>query len=427
MFILDKHIEDGYAPIVYDAKGGSKGETANAKDLRSVSKISEVPGYASSGSFHANITSLDIKPGKKDGATLTWNRMPDGCCILDNPLGFVEYDGGYRISNTTTEGGDGDILGSYDAEWGKTEGPAVVTGRIYNWRRTVSGLLGGSYVVKVLRIGASEAETSVSECAKYMIGCEVSGRSDWYNNAGVNLNEFDGRSFWNGRESKSYRAAWDGSKTNLYRATDYDDYVWKTVRLIAIPTGEVARLEPMEVSVGKKEKPALSSLRLSAAAEVSYELDGRALGTGQRNGGTIAVDLSEWWGDIALGNHTLIVRAKKNGYETASRIEFEKVTSLLHVQGKPAPFDDMPSMCRMADSVVVPSGATIVREVTNNGNDATPTWEVYEGGSHTFANKTKQTGRWGLNWRIRIDNAKGAGVAKVSTGVALGVVTKKGV
>lgn len=421
MFILDKHLQVGYATIDWTpgwkVNFGEQNPSRRTSDLTSADHFSNVREFFCSGqsyyTYGPKLYGIDVSmtPGNNNG--LHWNRMADGALVMDrvlavcasmiHPIGNVDFNG----------------------DWGKTEGPSFGNGtgnycHWFSWKRTITDFGGAPFVIKVVRTGTNSSEQASDETQKYVYGSGDRSDETW-NAAGS-----PAAAWTDARLNASGSACGAATASGRSSASKYPS--WSsgyTPRLIAIPTGSVPTITPMETSLGVITEPTTVPLSVAYASTVTVYVDGsqKSQQTGQTS---VSVNLSTYWDELSLGSHEVTVTAEANGYKTGARIRFAKSTSMVSAMGKPQSFGDMPTMCYMADNLTVPANATAVREVCNNGNDADPTWEVYEGDGHHFSNDQKTATDWALNWRIGIDNSLGTSQARINTGVNMGVLVKGG-
>lgn len=118
------------------------------------------------------------------------------------------------------------------------------------------------------------------------------------------------------------------------------------------------------------------------------------------------------------GKRTLTVTVGPNVYTPTVEI----IPNAMSIQGRPMSRDDKPKRCSIVKSVVLSAGATESWEVTNNGNDVSPTWEPYEGDSHVFTNATKTAEKWAVNWRCVIGGESATARSKIIKQVGLAVI-----
>lgn len=196
----------------------------------------------------------------------------------------------------------------------------------------------------------------------------------------------------------------------------------KTVRLVAYPTTTAPTFSVDIIDLGPITEPKLVPASISSVSSVTGTIDGGGQKTFTVSGGAAQVDLSQWWDSIGMGAHTVLLRSTLNGIQSGCKITFTKSTDLVSITTATYSSARRPASCRLIGNLVVPSGAVLTQEVTNNGNDASPTWEAYTGTEHFFSNETKTASQWGLAARVSIDNGKGSAVAEIKDSLAMGVV-----
>ena len=125
------------------------------------------------------------------------------------------------------------------------------------------------------------------------------------------------------------------------------------------------------------------------------------------------------WLKLANGKHTLKITAT-DGFDTVTRVvTFTRVINKMVVQRTtPISASTMPTRIIVTLVKNVPYNAKVKVEVCNNGFDTAPVWEefsTYDAGlAHTFSNKTKTAGQWGVNIRVTVDRNGGEGACYIS-------------
>ena len=197
-------------------------------------------------------------------------------------------------------------------------------------------------------------------------------------------------------------------------------------RLVAIPNGSVPTLTPIETDLGIITDPTTVTVQMAGTPTVTAKLDGSRTVQVSTSTGNFTVNLSTVWSDVSYGDHEIICVAEQNGYKTGARIRFTKSAGAVMVTTVPHNSANRPASCRLVGNLVVPTGAVLTQEVTNNGNDASPTWETYTGNEHFFTNESKTASQWGLAARVSIDNGDGNAVAEIKDSLAMGVLYEGG-
>ncbi len=125
---------------------------------------------------------------------------------------------------------------------------------------------------------------------------------------------------------------------------------------------------------------------------------------------------------IKSGSHTLTLRAMaNNGRYNDSTLRYVKKSRSIDVAGKPSEQDAMPTRCAVVKAEVLGRGATSEWMVCNNALDDLPAWEVYAGGDHVFANKSKTAAKWAVAWKCKIDGTKATEKSALLKSVAMAV------
>lgn len=340
-------------------------------------------------------------------SVLVWNRMADGTLVTVDPLN-VSFENSTRVSvgtNVESRWGDGDQPSQWES-WNP-----------YLWSVTTN-FLGGAYKIRTLRVGASAEAIQRLEAKKYIVNSKDS--KAW----GKNATSHDHGAATQGSSSFGWGMVMPPSTVGNAGSSDLGGPLESEypIRLIATPTGSVPTVTPVETSLGTVTEPTTVSLTVAAPANLTVYVDEVSKVTESVAAGTYQLALSDYWSDMSLGAHTVKVIAEANGYKAGARVRLSKSTSSVVVMGKPHTTKSMATMCTIADNLTVPEGATVTREVCNNANDPSPTWEVYEGDEHSFENLVKASDDWAVNWRIGIDNSGGSTQARISTGVGMGVL-----
>lgn len=404
MFIIDKGLKGGGGDVL------SRVSDASSR-IRQQQYGNYVNSYTFVGGEYDNgnldrwmVYDMTFDPGR---SVLAWNRMADGTLVTVDPLN-VSFKESLRVAvgaNVENSWGDN----KQDSDWQRWNP--------YRWS-VDTNFLGGSYKIRTLRVGASSEAIQRLEGKKYIVNSNDS--KAWGKNAESHDHgaaSQDSSSFgWGTVTPPSTVSHAGSSELGWHLESEY------TIRLIATPTGSVPTVTPVETSLGTVTEPATVSLTVAAPADLTVYVDEVSKVTESVAAGTYQLALSDYWSDMSLGSHTVKVIAEGNGYKAGARVQFSKSTSSVVVMGKPHTTKSMATMCTIADNLTVPEGATVTREVCNNANDPSPTWEVYEGDEHSFENLEKASDDWAVNWRIGIDNSGGSTQARISTGVGMGVL-----
>lgn len=185
------------------------------------------------------------------------------------------------------------------------------------------------------------------------------------------------------------------------------------LRLIAIPDAYWATLAAKKADLGKKTGAFSFDVTLGHKTDATVPefiaivggksvVNEKAAKVGAKR---IAIDKATFDG-LPVGKNTISVKAKNAaGHVTEASVTFTKVDAFVELRGKPVEHDGMPRKCAIVKSEVLGRGATSSWWVSNNAADASPTWEVYAGGIHEFANKSKTAAKWAVAWKCSIGGA----------------------
>ena len=110
--------------------------------------------------------------------------------------------------------------------------------------------------------------------------------------------------------------------------------------------------------------------------------------------------------------------SKLPAYSAAVKIA---IGDVLEFTTLPAEWSEKPDRIDVKLKATVDKAATMSLWVTNNANDASPTWESYElGAYHIFENKTKTADKWATAVKVKITAGESTGeisVSDIATGV----------
>lgn len=405
MFVLTKDLRDA-----------TLGVTSGGSEMGSFTKDPVPQPESVNGSYyslpsHSTYTRMLgawwVSSGGSGGNRLRWNRMADGALISHAPVGVMSRCADFMDTAT---------FHVYDwASVNKDDHRAVERYGGNLWMQWTNATIdGGAYKCAVARLGAG----SQYEYDKYIAPC----KSDF---------EFPSNYVYDGWGSGNYMPSGEYTPRRIYNGTLQDqgldnDYSLKmTWLVVATPTGSAPTLTPIETDLGTITEPKQVMIQMAGTPTVSAKLDGSQTVQVSTSAGNFTVNMSTIWSDVSYGNHEIICVAEQNGYKTGARIRFNKSASAVMVTTKPHSSANRPTSCRLIGSIVVPTGAVLTQEVTNNGNDDAPTWEPYTGTEHFFKNATKTASQWGLAARVSIDNGEGNAVAEIKNSLAMGVVYGK--
>lgn len=224
---------------------------------------------------------------------------------------------------------------------------------------------------------------------------------------------------------KGYAAVGIESEESNYRSS------WQ-LRFKLVPAGDAAVITIDNRDLGVVTKCPVITLNLSNAANVTVFADDVEKGTFAAIAGDNqwSADSFDIWDSMADSEETNITfqAISDDGYKTYERVSFTKKYSEIKISGNTVSLEKRPASCTVVSATSTPTGSTVSFEVTNNGNDETPTWETYSGDTHVFENTTKTAEKWGLNWKMHIDagNATTANNAEAYNQIALGVLFDEG-
>lgn len=361
-----------------------------------------------------------------DGASvIRWHRLSDGALVMSEDLGVRlpidwSYSGGNSLSNDS--GFDGSY-GIYTTNAGSTGGISVggtsPGAPIYSIEGD-STINGAKYKTRIMRIGYTDAEKQRAEYNKYLVS---TGIGNWRAQAAtVPIAEYRIAGYSN-IKYYSYCPRIDRGSV-VANSVERNSFL--ALRLVATPAGSVPTLTPDDTDLGIITEPKTVTIQMAGSPIVTAKVDGSVNLPVTTAVGNFTVDLSEVWSSIGYGDHTVICVAEQNGYKTGARIRFTKSASAVMVTTKPHSSAARPASCRLVSNLVVPTGAILTQEVTNNGNDASPTWEAYTGNEHFFENAEKTASQWGLAARVSINNSDGNAVAEIKDSLAMGVLYEGG-
>lgn len=364
-----------------------------------------------SGSPHTNMMGgWWVKAGGSGNNRLRWNRMADGVLISHAPVGVASRCADFMGTATFQL-----------TDWASVNNDSHRAVERYGgnlWMQySTANIDGGAYKCAVARLGSG----SQYEYDKYISPCI----SDFSLPTVSTPIVFDG---WGSSKPmpNTYSPRKIRAKKIVSGSPNADYNVVMTWMIVAVPTGSAPTLTPIETDLGIITEPTSVTIQAAGTPSVSAKLDGSQTVQVSTSTGNFTVDLSTVWSGMSYGDHEIICVAEQNGYKTGARIRFTKSASAVMVTTKPHSSAARPASCRLVGNLVVPTGAVLTQEVTNNGNDASPTWEVYTGNEHFFSNETKTASQWGLAARVRIDNSDGNAVAEIKDSLAMGVLYEGG-
>ena len=403
MFVLDKGIRDCTFGIAY------RDSYFNDRTQAQISFPEDKNKYTSFFSGADYFEGWWVSSGGSGNYRMYWNRMADGTMISSRCMPV-------RFEFSATKGTSTNVL----EEWATVNNDSHTdVGNNPAWDNySTATISGAQYKCGIARLGVG----SQYEADKYItsVGLDefefpvtpVMGGIEIYDAYGSH-NSISG----------SYEPRYIFN--NNVGTGSIRDSSEMTFLVVAYPTGSVPTLTPVENNIGTIFEPQQVSVQVSGSPSMTATLDGTTPVTPQVSSGQVTVNLQDVWDTVGYGKHEIVITATQNGYKTGSRITFDKSASSVIVETKPYVTDSKPVSCRLVSDVVVPSGAVLTQEVTNNGNDENPTWEEYEGGNHVFANNEMASGHWGVAARVSINNSLGTSQAEIRDSLAMGVVFKE--
>ena len=422
MFILDKDVVAGRATLegcrAYAGKKWTYNIPSSNKNASYVVPSGTISGYEDGDrpcAFYCT-----------DGASvIRWHRLSDGTLVMSEDMGLrMPLDWSYSQQNSlSNDPGFDDEYGIYVTDAESTGGISVggMSAGAPIFSIAGDSTIGGAkYKTRVMRIGYTSAEQQRAEYNKYMVS---TGVNNWRaQGATVAIAEYRVAGFSN----ITYYGSCPRIENGAINTGSVRRKSLLALRLVATPSGTCPALTPAETDLGIITEPTSVTIQMTGTPTVSAKLDGDQTVQVSTATGNFTVDLSTVWSDASYGDHEIICVAEQNGYKTGARIRFTKSASAVMVTTAPHSSVNRPSSCRLVGNLVVPTGAILTQEVTNNGNDAEPTWEVYTGDEHFFSNATKTASQWGLAARVSIDNNHGNAVAEIKDSLAMGVLYEGG-
>lgn len=242
-------------------------------------------------------------------------------------------------------------------------------------------------------------------------------------------------------QDKTYNDAggYFGYPTGVFESTEYyapsnkgysrSGASLSRVHVFFIPTGTVPTVTVTNGrNVGVITELDEIKVKSSKAGQLHILLDDDELGTMTVQANVeMTVPLASYDGQISRNvSHTLRLRSIDTGYLSEDKTTFTLMDTGLEVTGTPHEVDKRPITCTLLTITDIPEGATAVWQVTNNANDASPSWEVYDGDSHTFENTEAASGTFALNWKVNVDAGTATTQPKIIEKVGMGVLYDAG-
>lgn len=337
------------------------------------------------------------------GSTHTWHRMSNGDLVG---------------STDALRGKAADLSndGFYNNGYADTDGSVTIPFGSENIRRMYSdrAVDGGTYRFKLMRIGAETASQPGDEFTKYIA---ATGLTEW----GLTRPLIEGVKSGSA-SSKNYRSRnpQTGELDTEFSTTP------AAARIYGVPTGAAPTISPEQTALGTITEPTSVTLQLVGSPAVTASWDGQQAETVQTNVGSVTINLADKWESLSYGSHTILVRSSQGGYQCGAMITFSKSSSAVEVVTKPHLTIERPTMVKVVGDLIVPDGAELSVDVSNNAGDESPQWEPCgEDMTHHFANTTKTADQWGLAVRVSIDNSSGSSNAEIRNSIAAGVVYER--
>lgn len=400
MFVIEEGYAAGAISILYMRYPG---DSPVMVDVEGSYNIPEVSPY------NNNLCSWWIRDNANH---LKWNRMADGALVGCNSAGVTgsEFKCLVEGMNQTS------YLECKENNFATLESSSTsgvgATGMI----KDSDAVIGGArYMARLFSF--HNVSGGPSDYNKYLLA--TSGNQWNLTDVGTWTDEIITWEITTGTGISTYT---DGISNGRYTTQSISASRGVPFRLVAIPNGSVPTLTPIETDLGIVTEPKQVTIQMAGTPTVTAQVDNGDPEPVSVNVGNFVIDLSKWWASLSYGQHTILCVAAQNGYKTGARITFNKSSSAVMVTTNPLAVDRRPVSCRLVGDIVVPSGAVLTQEVTNNGNDDAPTWESYAGTEHFFSNETKTASQWGLAARVSIDNSEGNAVAEIKNSLAMGVV-----
>lgn len=432
MYVLDTDIVDGSMSCVWsyeDDNHGSKYDQNQYIPMPGTGNNYALPLHTQVGQGNntkTSVASLTYHPGEppenpsgevmfappKDAYRMKWVRMSDGTLVQKNTVGLPL--GGRQISGRPANFVDARTTAMADHATVAND-----TSNLFKWY-TQGTIDGASYKICILDNGSTSTEFASSSYKKYM--CDIGSAGEWEFEPG---DDYGGGRLADFRSNSSSSTAGSANKAltwqNIYSVLTK----CFLFRMMAIPASQAPVLTPDSQNLGTITDPVAIHYSIPVnGAQVTASIDGVQKDVQTSANGDYSFDLTQYWYDLSLASHTVTFIATFNGYKCGATVTFTKSDALLQVTGTAVETQTMAVSCVMKDTATVPQGATVTREVTNNAFDQSPAWEPYTGSSHSFANDAKSSDKWGVNWRVTIDNSAGTTQAKLATGVGMGVLLK---
>ena len=121
------------------------------------------------------------------------------------------------------------------------------------------------------------------------------------------------------------------------------------------------------------------------------------------------------WLKILNGSHTLVITATDTNNAAATRtLTFTKSVTKVEFYTDILEADDMPTKAMINVQGAFPTGSTLLIEICNNANDASPAWQdvtsrVTNGQKIFFSNTTKTATDWGVQLHVKLERGTATG------------------
>lgn len=433
MYVLDSEIIDGSMSCVWsyeDNNYGNKYDLNQYIPMPGTSNSYVLPLHSQVGmgtGTKSSVTSITYHPGEppenpsgemmfappRDAYRMKWVRLNDGTLVQKNTVGLPLGVRAINGKSSSFVPGSSTALSDHATV-------ADNVSNLFKWY-TLGTISGASYKICIVDNGSSSTEFQSSSYKKYI--CDIGNAGGW---------EFEPQDDYGRGYLPDFRTVPNGSYAGAENKTlTYQQFNTNSLlecflfRLMAIPASQAPVLTPDNQNLGTITDPVTIHYSIPVnGANVVVKIDGEQKSTSVSANGNYSFDLTPYWSELSLATHNLEFISTYNGYKCGAKVTFTKSDALLQITGTPVQTDRMSVSCVMKDTATVPSGATITREVTNDAFDQNPEWEIYAGSSHSFSNDSKTADKWGVNWRVTIDNSAGKSQAQLATGVGMGVILK---
>lgn len=412
MFILDKDISAG---TLYAYNGTTISGTT--REVLNKTAVADTDNFYLNNVQYGKNKALRTWTIDGSGTGMTWNRMSDGTLVQARSAGMIAvptlFENGNMSNTRPTAGTVYEEETEYNSSYKQYVYLTDPSKNCYDYY-ALPTLDGGTYNAQVMFMGIDSSYKNASDWGKYIT---ATGYQNWnlpqYTFTGASGNSLDDRSYY--IDSLDNLKSWSVHSKESVK-----------IRYIAKPTGTVPMITPEQTALGTITDPTSVTLQLVGSPAVTASWDGQQAETVQTNVGSVTIDLADKWESLSYGSHTILVRSSQGGYQCGAMITFSKSSSAVEVVTNPHLTIERPSMVKVVGDLLVPSGAELTVDVSNNAGDESPQWEPCgEDMTHYFANTTKTADQWGLAVRVSIDNSGGSSNAEIRNSIAAGVVYER--